>query len=330
MATKSRVKIKTTMLLASLVACSAFAEEATVKGIAWRYSVVDGTARIDLLNQVYTGKLAIPAKIGKYRVAGVGDGEHPIASVPGPSAIAIPASVTRIGIFAFGGNNNLREVALPAQLTNVPEALFHTCENLSSVKIPASVKSIGVEAFAECRSLKSIVIPEGVKSIDRQAFRDCSGLTSVVIPASVTNIGEMAFARCRKLSKFIVAKGSRTYASHSGALYTKDGKTLVQWLSGSPIAEAVIPDGVTTIVRFAFSDSPKLTSVAIPTSVTSLGEQAFANCPNLSVVYTDAGNSERLRAMIAERNQVVADQIIVKEMTRPKNADARSAKTLRK
>lgn len=314
-------KFKTVMVALGLVVCSAFAEEATVKGVSWRYSVVDGAARIDLLNQVYTGKLAIPAKIGKYRVAAVGDGEHPIACVPGPASIVIPASVTRIGTFAFGGNNNLREVSLPTQLTSVPEALFHTCENLSSVKIPASAKSIGVEAFAECRSLKSIVIPEGVKSIGKVAFRDCSGLTSVTIPASVTNIGEVAFIRCSRLAKINVAKGNRAYKSVFGALYTADGTTLVEWPAGSPIADATIPDGVTNIVRYAFSDCTKIVSVTIPASVVRISDMAFDKCPKLSCFYTDADNVDRLKSIAAANN---LERVKVKE--RPAAQMKRKAK----
>lgn len=195
----SRGLVKTVTLALGLMVCSAQAEEATVKGIDWRYSVVNGAARIDNLNQICTGKLDIPAKIGTYRVAEVGDGEHPITSFHGPTSIMIPANVTRIGTFAFGGNKNIREVSLPPKLRSIPEALFHSCENLSSVRIPVSVKGIGVEAFAECRSLKSVVIPEGVKSIGQVAFRDCSGLTSVTVPASVTNIVRYAFSDCPNL-----------------------------------------------------------------------------------------------------------------------------------
>ena len=63
-------EVKTMTLALGLLACSAFAEEATVKGVSWRYSVAGGTARIELLNQVCTGKLVVPAMIGKYRAKG--------------------------------------------------------------------------------------------------------------------------------------------------------------------------------------------------------------------------------------------------------------------
>lgn len=216
-----RRKIKPAMLAIGLVTCSAIAEEAKVKSVSWVYSISGGDARIERLNQIYTGKLAIPAKIGKYRVTSIA-GENPIAANPGPKAIAVPASVTSIGAFAFGGNANLKSVVLPAQLPDIADALFHTCENLTSVKIPASVRRIGTEAFAECRNLKAIEIPEGVTNISPLAFRDCSKLASVTIPASVTSIGEGAFRNCTKLLVIYTATGN---AERLKAVIAEHGKT---------------------------------------------------------------------------------------------------------
>ena len=44
----------------------------------------------------------------------------------------------------------------------------------------------------------------------------------------------------------------------------------------------MIPDSVTAIGDYAFSDCSSLTSVTIPKSVTSIGEEAFAHCKKLS------------------------------------------------
>ena len=54
MTTFSYGKIGAMTLSLVLMACSALAKGATVKGICWRYSVVNGAARIDNLNQLYT------------------------------------------------------------------------------------------------------------------------------------------------------------------------------------------------------------------------------------------------------------------------------------
>ena len=53
--------------------------------------------------------------------------------------------------------------------------------------------------------------------------------------------------------------------------------------------KVVIPDGVTSIERWAFGDCSDLTSVTIPDSVTSIGEGAFYKCSGLTSV--TIGNS---------------------------------------
>lgn len=53
------------------------------------------------------------------------------------------------------------------------------------------------------------------------------------------------------------------------------------------IENAEIPDGVTSIGSYAFSDCMSLTSVTIPNSVTSIGGFAFYNCTGLpNITYT--------------------------------------------
>ena len=46
----------------------------------------------------------------------------------------------------------------------------------------------------------------------------------------------------------------------------------------------IIPDGVTTIGNFAFTDCTNLTSILIPDGVTSIGEFAFSGCTNLTSI----------------------------------------------
>jgi len=297
---RTRWGFKTLVRLAGLSVCTAFADEAMVKGVSWEFEVIGDTACILRPNQVCTGNLVVPDKIGKCRVTGIGAEAFNIN--PGPKSIKIPASVTSIGEAAFLGNMNLTAITLPPKLTCIEKDLFIECRNLAAVKIPASVRSIGVQAFADCRSLKTVKIPEGVASIGNQAFRDCSNLASVTIPASVTNVGEMAFIRCGKLAKIDVAKGGRAYKSVAGALYTRDGTTLVAWPAGSSAAAVAIPDGVTGIGSFAFADCPKITSISMPASVTNIEDGAFVNCPKLTTIYADAGDLDRLQSVIAVHN----------------------------
>ena len=103
-----------------------------------------------------------------------------------------------------------------------------------------------------------------------------------MIPDSVTSIGSYAFSWCTSLTSITVDENNACYKSVDGTLYSKDGKTLIQYAVGKPETSFVIPEGVTSIEAFAFAWCYHLTSVEIPDSVTSIEGSAFAGCDNLA------------------------------------------------
>ena len=93
-------------------------------------------------------------------------------------------------------NQKLTSYVIPASVTRIGEFAFSRCESLTEVVISDSVTSIGDHAFSLCRSLTEVVIPDSVTSIGDGAFSSCESLRSVVIPDSVTGIGDWAFSYC--------------------------------------------------------------------------------------------------------------------------------------
>ena len=155
-----------------------------------------------------------------------------------------------------------------------------------------SVTSISDYAFQFCTSLTSIVIPDSVTSIGEGAFAFCSSLASVTIPNSVTSIGDEAFSNCDSLTSITVDENNEYYKSIDGNLYTKDGKTLIQYARGKQATSFTIPDSVTSIGERAFYGCSSLTSVTIPNSVTSISDYAFKFCTSLtSIVIPDSVTS---------------------------------------
>ncbi len=146
-----------------------------------------------------------------------------------------------------------------------------------------AVTAIGSSAFRNCTGLTSITIPNSVTSIGKEAFQGCTGLTSITIPNSVTAIGTAAFSNCSNLTKILVEEGNTAYTSIEGVLFSNEKTTLVAY----PAAKAPdyeIPNSVTAIGDYAFSDCVGLTSVTIPNSVTAIGRSAFANCTGLTSI----------------------------------------------
>ena len=208
------------------------------------------------------------------------------------TSVVIPEGVTSIGSYAFFGCRSLTDVTIPSSVTSIGDDAFSDCRSLTSVTIPSSVTSIGDFAFDGCSSLTSVVIPEGVTSIGDDAFYDCNSLTSVTIPSSITSIGEDAFYNCTALKKVHISdvaswcnisfeldqQGRENYSNP--LFYAKN-----LYLNYELVTDLIIPEGVTSIHSYAFSNCSSLTSVTIPSSVTSIGASAFNDCRSLSTVY---------------------------------------------
>ena len=180
--------------------------------------------------------------------------------------------------------------------------------------IPNSVESIGSNAFEGCTGLTSIVIPDSdnVTKIYDSAFANCTGLEEVILGNHVERIGYRkscrpcqysgkmariyyksfedkrnrgnAFRGCTSLTSINVDTENQCYKSIDGVLFSKDGKTLLQFPRGKKETDYTIPNSVGSIGSSAFAGCTGLTSITVPDSVKSIGDFAFYGCSGLKEV----------------------------------------------
>lgn len=108
---------------------------------------------------------------------------------------------------------------------------------------------------------------------------------NLFIPESVTKIENVDWTAIGYGFKSItVDKDNPVFTSEDGVLFNKDKTVLLRYPTGNSANSYTIPAGVTTIDRYAFSDSCNLTDVTISGNVETIGYAAFSDSSNLKSV----------------------------------------------
>ena len=211
----------------------------------------------------------------------------------GVTAADIPASingsaVTKISGTGFQNCTELTSVTLPEGLTEISDSSFSGCTGLTSVTLPKNLTTVPSYAFSGCTALTTVTLPESLTVIGGYAFFG-TGLTAIMLPESLIWIGDGAFSACASLTRLQVASGNQKFTALNGVLFSKDGKTLVQYPIGRTDETYTLPAGVTVIAERAFQGCTSLKTVTLPVGLTSINEYAFVNCTGLTTVALPEG-----------------------------------------
>ena len=140
---------------------------------------------------------------------------------------------------------------------------------------------------------ENAIIPSGVTTIASEAFNyDVKEkIHTIELPSTITTIQPGALADFSNLTEIIVDENNPNYTSIDGVLYSKDGKTLVQFPGGKSNENYDIPATVTNIGEKAFYGCSQLSSVTIPETVKVVGDSAFSSSGLTTLVISNGVES---------------------------------------
>ena len=177
------------------------------------------------------------------------------------------------------------------------------------------------------------------------AFENCANIECIEIPATITSIGDGVFNGCTALEEIKVDPANTGYRSRYGALYTKDGKTLIKvpakfdfdwtltttatgvrktvrvisqyWVESN--GQMILRPAVTNVLSVGKQTTETSTSNHVATisqsslfsSVTTVADFAFTDCG--VVIPPDASTTEKVlkaTATVVGQNTAVDKEII--------------------
>ena len=195
----------------------------------------------------------------------------------------IPSSCKIIGKNSFSFLNIEGSINLPSSITMIEEYAFSRCEKLESISIP-NVIEIKKGAFSSCTSLKECDMPS-MEVIGTDAFRGCESLTTLTLPLSLKEINN-AFAFCN-ISKVNYLGSIEQYLQIESfpSSYPLYASKATLYLNDEPLpSNLVIPEGITSIPNYAFSNQINLLSLSLPSSLNDIGYYSFEGCRSLIYV----------------------------------------------
>ena len=210
--------------------------------------------------------------------------------------VQIPASVTTISGYAFGGSKatefsvdplsqHFKSVDGTLMTKDGTELIAYPGGAIAtSVTVPTGVKKLRMGAFYG-GPVTSVSLPASLEVIDQQVF-SLPGLSTIEIPIAVSVIGEDAFGA--SITALTVTAGNPTFRAVDGVLFK--GNELNLYPRGRTDTTYQVPEGTTAIGDKAFDRNTALTSLSLPLSFTSFASNPLRGVSNLESVTVEVGN----------------------------------------
>ena len=205
---------------------------------------------------------------GALEIKGNGKWETP------PELTANAEKITRV-IFSEGINT-------------IGLAAFAGCENLKEIVLPESLQIIEAQAFADC-GIKSLNIGRNVALISPDAFDECE-LTAIKISADNAYFSADRYGvifNKTKTELLLYSDGFKMNSYTVPETVEKIGE--YAFLGNERLVTVVLPDSLKEISTRAFADCDNLKNINIPSQLNLIGASAFENCSSISKIDFSTG-----------------------------------------
>ncbi len=257
---------------------SGHVDNGTEEGITWQLQSNDDGSR----SLVFSGTGAIP----DYK----NESESPWSAYRNGAEVEIVfgEGITVVGNFALK-NFIISNVQWASTIHTLGTQSFGYTGGMGVWNIPGTIKTVKDSAFIYCRGAYAFILNEGLEYIGSAAFGSQNSVNSCVIniPSTVSHVGSNAFWTA---SEILVAEGNPYYQSIDGVLYSKDGKTLIDYPNNRITDCYVVPEHVEIVAADVFKGIKATTKqVRLEHVVTLQGSQYFRDS-SFREVYIADGN----------------------------------------
>ena len=215
-------------------------------------------------------------------------------------SVALPESLTTLGIRAFGGCQSLKTIKIPSGVTAIPDRCFLECSSLESVTIPEGVTTLGLYAFSNCR-FKTLTLPSTITKIDDGVFSHNNNLRTITCNAvTPPMLGDNVFyysatssvkVPLQSIAAYRQADGWKNISEYyvyevisDGVTYRIDDKAAYVRAVDKTVSEICLAENVAfegaqyplyKIADKAFAGNGSITLVTVPATVETIGSNAF-------------------------------------------------------
>jgi hypothetical protein len=219
--------------------------------------------------------------------------------------VIFSGAISNIPADCFKGQANITSVTIPSGIVSIESEAFAGCRSITKFVLPTDLKYLGDAIFDGC-SMESLIcynIPDQTAedehwlagseisrvtlrgNVGKSAFKGYAPLTTIEMDGS-KYFAHDAFKECPNIESVNTPSEAYWYEMsiyNGGANPIANGKAELI-ADGTSVTRVEIPEGITKVGAYLFTNYQHVSDININDEVTSIGAECFAGC-NVDSIY---------------------------------------------